>query len=118
VNADRDSKVIGYFALASSNDIVCSGEACVIAGSEASMRGFIEEFDPGVARVCTIRKTRFGEIVAGLKHGAPYAFDEVSFARFFPLAVEIGLPVAVPDFAAARARGDRFLTLQLFRAQP
>jgi hypothetical protein len=117
VSADRDSKVIGYFALVSSKDIVCSVSACVIAGSEASMRGFIDEFDPGLARVCTIHKTRFAEIVAGLKRGAPYAFDEASFGRFYPLAVEIGLPIANPDFAAAQARGDRFLTLQLFRAQ-
>ena len=48
------------------------------------MRGFIEEFDPGVARVCTIHKTRFAEIVAGLERGAPYAFDEASFGRFYP----------------------------------
>jgi hypothetical protein len=82
------------------------------------MQGFIDEFAPDVTCVCTIRKTRFAEIVAGLKRGAPYAFDETSFGRFYPLAIEIGLPVANPDFAAARVRGDRFLTLQLFRAQP
>ena len=80
------------------------------------MRGFIEEFDASTARVCTIRKTRFAEIVAGLMHGAPYAFDETSFARFYPLAVEIGLPVANPDFAGTQAQGERFLTMQLFRA--
>ena len=118
MSADRDSKVIGYFALASSNDIVCSRDACVIAGSEASMRGFLEEFDPGVARVATIHKTRFGQIVAGLEHGAPYAFEEASYARFYPLAVEIGLPIVNADFAEAQARGDRFLTIQLFKTQP
>ena len=64
-----------------------------------------------------IHKTRFAEIVAGLKRGAPYAFDETSFGRFYPLAVETGLPVANPDFSAAQARGDRFLTLRLLRAQ-
>ena len=83
------------------------------------MRGFVEVFDPGVARVCTIHKIRFGEIVGGLKYGgAPYAFEEVSYARFYPLAVEIGLPVLEADWAAAQARGDRFLTFQLFRAEP
>lgn len=119
MSADRDSKVIGYYALASVKNIVCSGGACVIAGSEESMRGCVEDFDPGLARVCTIHKIRFGEIVGGLKYGgASYAFEEVSYARFYPLAVEIGLPVLEADWAAAQARGERLLTFQLVRAQP
>ena len=35
---ERDTKVIGYFAYASPEAVVCSGKACVIAGSEAAMR--------------------------------------------------------------------------------
>ncbi len=116
MSADRDSKVIGYYALASINDIVCSGDGCVIAGSEVSMQAFVEGFDADTARTCTIHKARFGEIVAALKRGAPYAFEEASYARFFPLAVEAGLPVAAMDFAEARARGERFLTFQLLKA--
>ena len=80
------------------------------------MRDFVEESDPVVARVISIHKSRFAEIVAGLQRGAPYAFEEASFARFHPLAVEIGLPIPNLDFAEAQARGDRILTVQLLRA--
>ncbi len=116
MSADRDSKVIGYYGFVGRNDIVCSGNACLIAGSEASMRDFVEESDTGNARAVSFHKSRFGEIVAGLKRGAPYAFEEASFARFYPLAVEIGLPIPNLDFEEARARGHHILTFQLFRA--
>ena len=110
--SDRDSKVIGYFALASPTEVVCTGPACVIASSEASMRAFISEVSPAADSRHTIRKTRFSEIVTGMQHGAAYAFEEESFRRFYPLAVEIGLPVAQADFDAARKRGERFIILQ------
>lgn len=116
VSADRDSKIIGYYALAGRKDIVCSGSGCFIAGSEASMREFVEESDPVVARDISIHKIRFAEIVAGLKRGAPYSFEEASFARFYPLATEIRLPIPNLDFAEAHARGDRILTVRLVSA--
>jgi hypothetical protein len=109
---DRDTKVVGYFAFASPTQVVCSGAACVIAGSESSMREFLSELSPGAPPTHTIRKTRFSEIVVGMNHGALYAFDRESFSRFYPLALEAGMPVANPDFDAARARGERFLILQ------
>src|SRR3954470_8740805 len=101
MSANRDSKVIGYYGLVGRNDIVCSGQGCFIAGSEASMRQFVEESDPGAARTICITKCRFGEIVAGLKRGAPYAFDRASFARFYPLAIEVELPIRNLDFDEA-----------------
>jgi hypothetical protein len=112
MSAERDSRVIGYFAYASPVEVVCTGEACVIAGSEATMRSFLAELDAGRATRHTIRKTRFGEIVTGMKHGAAYAFDEEAYGRFFTLALEAGLPVAPVDFAAAQKRGERFIKLQ------
>ena len=116
MSADRDFKVIGYYALAGRNDIVCSGIGCFIAGSEVSMREFVEKSDPGVARDISIHKSRFGEIVAGLQRGAPYSFEEASFARFYPLATEIRLPIPKLDFAEAQARGQNILTVRLVRA--
>jgi len=68
------------------------------------------------ARTISITKCRFGEIVAGLKRGAPYAFERASFARFYPLAIEIELPIRNLDFDEAEVRGNRILTFQLYRA--
>jgi len=38
-----------------------------------------------------IKKTRFGEIVKGLRLGGAYAFDQGSYSRFFDLAKINGL---------------------------
>lgn len=67
MSADRDSKVIGYYGLVGTTDIVCSGGGCLIAGSEAFMRKFVNDTNPGLAPVLAIQKSRFWEIVARLK---------------------------------------------------
>ncbi len=116
MSADRDSKVIGYFAYASPVEVVCTGAACVIAGSEAAMREFLAELHPTGAGRHTIRKTRFAEILSGMRLGASYAFDEEAYGRFLPLAQGAGVPAVQVDFAAARERGDRFIKLQPYGA--
>jgi len=95
--ADRNHKVIGYFAFASPTEVVCTGEtgdACVISGSVR-------------------KKTRFGEILRGLKLGAAYAFDEESYKKFYPLARQEGLLVAEANFDEMKSKGFRFFTVQL-----
>ncbi len=90
---DRDSKVIGYFAYAPSAEVICTGDACVIAGSYSAMKEYIFEVDPDGQGSDKIKKTRFGEIVKGLRLGAAYAFDEESYGRFYPLAKQEGIYV-------------------------
>ena len=109
----RDSKVIGYFAYSSPTEIICTGTACVIAGSYKTMRDYIDEVDPTGHKGNTIKKTRFGEILSGLTLGAAYAFDEESYGRFYPLARQEGLPVEEGDFEKQRANNFRFFTVQL-----
>ena len=109
----RDSKVIGYFSYSSPTEIVCTGNACVISGSNKSMRDYIDEIDPTGQKGNTIKKTRFGEILRGLKLGAAYAFDEESYGRFYPLARKEGLPVEEADFEKQRSKNFRFFTVQL-----
>lgn len=109
----HNSKVIGYFAYASSTAVLCTGEACVISGSEAAMKEYISEIDSGGRKFRNIKKTRFGEIVKGLQLGAAYAFDEEAYARFFPLAKQEGISVAEVDFKKKQEEGQRFLIIQL-----
>jgi hypothetical protein len=113
---DRNHKVIGYFAYASPAEVVCTGEAgdaCVISGSVRALETFIMEFDPDGRKRRTIKKTRFGEILRGLKLGAAYAFDEESYKKFYPLARQEGLPVEEADFDEMKSKGFRFFTVQL-----
>lgn len=113
MSAERESKVIGYYALSAAQHMVCSAGAALISGSESASRRFVEEFDPSKARTYSFHKVRFGEMLPGLQRGAPYAFDEVSYGRFYPLALEAGLPVTEGDFAEARKQGMKFLIFRL-----
>lgn len=110
----RETKVVGYFAYLSPAQVVCTDvDACVISGSIGAMRRHLAEMDPLGAPRATVKKTRFGEIRRGLELGAAYAFDQEAYARFYPLAVEAGLPVAEGDFEKAGDRGLRFFTVRL-----
>jgi hypothetical protein len=58
--ADRNRKVIGYFAFASPTEVVCTGktgDACVISGSVRAMKTFVTEIDPDGQKKRTIKKT-------------------------------------------------------------
>ncbi len=83
---DDDTRVIGYFAYTPPMYVVCDGDACIIAGSEAGMKRYIEAMVSGSLKGTRIKKTRFGEILKGLELGAAYAFDEEAYNRFHPLA--------------------------------
>ena len=86
MSAAEDAKVIGYFAYSSPTEVVCDGDACIIAGSDADLRAYISELGPAGGTNATLKKTRFGEIMRGMRLGAPYAFDETAYNRFYPLA--------------------------------
>lgn len=96
---DIDSKVIGYFAFSSLTAVICEGDACVISGSEQRMKDYVASATLESSQSNTIKKTRFGEIIKGMEMGAPYAFDEESYNRFYPLANKIGLDLKEEDFS-------------------
>ena len=114
--ANQNRKVIGYFALASPTEVVCTGDrcdACVISGSVRAMKTFLKEIDPAEQKKHTVKKTRFGEILQGLKLGAAYGFDEESYKKFYPLARKEGLPVEKGNFDEMKDKGFHFFTVQL-----
>ena len=112
--ATRDSQVIGYFAYLSPMDVICTDvDACLVSGSSRAMEEYLAEAHPHRAASIAVRKTRFGEILRGLTLGAAYAFDKESYARFYPLALEVGLPVEAADFDGRSGSGGRFFTVRL-----
>lgn len=109
---DIDSKVIGYFAFSSPMGVICDGDACVISGSEEAMRNYIKSSLTESSKAVTIKKTRFGEIIQGMKKGAPYAFDEQSYNRFYPLANKMGFSLKEEDFTVKTETGFHFVVIR------
>jgi hypothetical protein len=110
---DDDTRVIGYFGYTPPMHAVCDGDACVIAGSEARMKRYVEAIVSGSFKETRIKKTRFGEILKGLKLGGAYAFDEEAYNRFHPLAKKAGLPITPQDFSSPSPTGMHFVRIQL-----
>jgi len=112
MHPDIDSKVIGYFAFSSPTEVICDGDACVISGSEQGMRSYIKSVSLETSRKTTIKKTRFGEIVKGIKMGASYAFDEQSYNRFYPLANKIGFNLKKENFSDKTETAHHFVVIR------
>ena len=111
IDMERDTIIIGYFAATNRGDVVCDGPACIIAGSYKTMKDYLAKSKtkpPGTIRIV---KTRFGEILAGMRMGAAYSFDAESYGRFLPLARETGMNLDDADFTPEKAGDVRFLTI-------
>jgi hypothetical protein len=114
MSASDEAKVIGYFAYVSPTEVVCDGDACVVTGSDADLRSYIAELGPAGGINHTLKKTRFGEIMRGMGLGAAYAFDEVSYNRFYPLARREGYDFGPEDFSATGpGKGVHLVRVQL-----
>jgi len=112
MTTDINSKVIGYFAFNSPSEVICDGDACVISGSEQSMKDYIKSISSNPSNKVTIKKTRFSDIIKGMKMGAPYAFDEQSYNRFYPLANKFGYNLKEEDFSAPTETGRHFVVIR------
>ena len=84
-------KVVGYFSYTPSGTVLCDGDACIIAGSESLLQGYLQKLSTTVGERDLIKKTRFSEIVTGLKRGGAYAFDREAYAKFFELGKKNGM---------------------------
>jgi len=83
-------KVVGYFSYTPSGIVFCDGDACIIAGSESKLRAYLNQLPP-TNEEDLIKKTRFVEIISGLKRGGDYVFDSEAYARFFKLCKQNGI---------------------------
>ena len=110
-----EDKVIGYFAYRLKGMAVCDGDACVIAGTEEKMREYISKMGSNEVSKYTIKKTRFGEIMTGIKLGAAYCFDEEAYNVFYPLAQKQGLDIGAEDFSGESPTGMHFVRVQIIK---
>lgn len=67
---DRLKEVVGYFAIRTGTmNIVCDGDACVIAGSHKALTKYISKLMGDNPVDYSIKKTRYGEILQGMRMG-------------------------------------------------
>lgn len=110
----KDShKVIGYFSYTDESHVFCDGDACIIAGSEDIMKSYLQRMPNGSGRDI-IKKTRFGEIIEGLRRGGAYAFDEEAYAIFSHHANNNGIDCALgKDLFTDSEHSMHFIRLQI-----
>lgn len=108
--AERNPQ-IGYFAYRGMQT-VCDGDGCVIAGSREQMATVLERLG---LQGFTVRPTTFSEILAGLRRGGAYCFDEQAYGRLLGPAQKAGLPLSEEDFSDPGPTGLHFVRVQLFR---
>jgi len=64
---NNHTQVIGYFAVRRDTaNILCDGDACVIAGSQKEMNRYIFSLGRKNPIDFDVKKTRYGEILQGL----------------------------------------------------
>lgn len=109
---DRDSRVLGFFAYASADEVFRFEDACVVTGSRERLRACLATHPKLRHASLALAKIRFGEVHAGLDAGAAYAFDEEAFERFAPLARDADIEVA-ETFPAADSSSFSFVKVVL-----
>lgn len=79
-------RIVGYFSYTNSGVVFCDGDACVVAGSEELMKSYLHKLLDNGDNRDVIKKTRFGEIINGMKRGGAYAFDQEAYNNFLSFA--------------------------------
>lgn len=91
------AKRVGYFAYRG-GEVICDGDACIIAGSIERMKFYLDKMSEVFGSDEVIKKTRFGEIIEGMRLGGAYAFDEEAYRAFISYAKKNGM-VGLPETA-------------------
>jgi hypothetical protein len=106
----RASTKIGWVALAPPMAL-CDGDACVVGGDRQTIDTMRQRSRPVDWKIF---ETTYAEIERGLELGATYAFDEVAYNRFYPLAKAAGYPFSPQDFSDPGPTGIHLVRIQLF----
>ena len=103
-------KTIGYFAIHLPEDVLCDGEACIIASTQSALNKYTKALSSDV--VFQNRKTSLREILDGISMGGAYAFDEASYNLFYPLANKHGFNLKYEKFTPTET-GLHFITVKV-----
>jgi hypothetical protein len=100
-----NNKIVGYFAYSLDNEVFCSNSACVITSNEVSIQDMIG--NQAEDKKFYTKKTKFKEVLSGLKQGGEYAFDEESFDILNNIILKNEIPPLRDRERRSRGRVDR-----------
>jgi hypothetical protein len=115
INSSVAHKIVGYFSYSEVGNIFCDDDACIIAGTEELMYSYINRMTHNHKEQDIVKKTKFGEIIKGLKLGGAYAFDKEAYTRFFALGEQCeisDLPEPSSFFLETPPTGLHFIKIQ------
>lgn len=109
--------LIGYLAQTSPYEFVCDGDALVVVGSKAKLKTHLARQETMSVGRYELKQAWFEDILAGMRLGGAYAFDEKAYNRFYPLGQRAGLTLGPEDFSIPPPAGVPPTALHLVRVQ-
>ncbi len=109
----NDKNVVGYYAIHPPQDILCDGDACIVAGTQSALNNYIKSIaEPNIE--FDKRKTSLSEILEGMAIGGAYAFDEKAYKIFYPLANKYGFNLKPEQFPPTETGRHFVVVRQIF----
>ncbi len=114
--SDKDTKVLGYVARKPGTlNTLCDGDSCIVAGSENKMKEYIRTVSRNPDGNYEITKARYGHVLMAMKLGGAYSFDNESYERFRPLAIQDGMETV--DFTPKKQKKPDGPAISLMRVE-
>ena len=114
------TEFIGYYAsFQGDRAIVNEDNSVIVFGKKHDFINYHENHPEKVTEIPTYKKIYFSEIIQGIYEGNSFAFDEISYNRFYPIAQLNGYDFGPEDFSTDFSKNyeKKFATLKIERNQ-
>ena len=92
--------LIGYYAsIRGDRAVVNEDNSVIVFGNKHDFINYHENHPEKVTEIPTYKKIYFDEIIRGIYEGYSFAFDEISYNRFYPIAQLNGYDFGPMDFS-------------------
>ena len=109
-------KLIGYYAsFQGDRAIVNEDNSVIVFGDKHDFINYHENHPEKVAKNPAYKEIYYDEIIQSIYEGYSFAFDEISYNRFYPIAQSNGYNFGPEDFSidANTNYGKKFATLRI-----
>jgi hypothetical protein len=99
-NLMNTKDLIGYYAsFQGDRAIVNEDNSVIVFGNKPDFINYHENHPEKVIEIPTYRKIYYDEIIQSIYEGYSFAFDEISYNRFYPIAQLDGYDFGPADFS-------------------